>query len=458
MTKVQILALLIFTQFLPTVLRARFSKKFLWGCAIAEFQNSGATRLPKSNWATFEHEKNKSRTDNALAMHTSGNAVNHWDKYKEDIALIKRMGMNTFRFSIDWSAIQPDGPGSYNQEAIKHYHDLCTALVAANITPMATLHHFVHPQWFDNIGGFEKEENIKHFVTFSKKVFQEYARYIPLWCTINEPAVHGYVGYLLGMHSPGKSMQITMAAEVIKNLLKSHVEVYKALKKTRCAGASRAQIGLVHNLLTFTTYRSYLNPTMIALAKIFTYYANDLVMNFLRTGIFDHNPTCGFGRVLYYDVNIDKHNDFIGLNYYAGCILGPLGTTSLPGQVMGDMDLPVDPQGFGEALEQMAELGLPVYVTEVGMCDNNGHDDKRRQKMLAQYCDVMHEKAKTIDLRGAYFWTLMDNFEWDRGWKAQFGLFDRNRQPKDSSYVLANLIQNYQSEAYTPLLTATSKN
>lgn len=447
MVNVIFLTLLLSLQFTMPSSQARFSKDFQWGCAIAEFQNSGALTLPNSNWAAFEHKKNTSRKSKELAIHASGKAVDHWNKYKEDIALMKQLGMNSFRFSIDWSAIQPNGPDSFNEEALKHYRELCRALVDAKITPMATLHHFVHPQWFDNLGGFEKEENIKYFVNFSKKVFREYARYIPLWCTINEPAVYAFTGHFFGLHAPGKIAEFTLTAEILKNLLKAHVEVYKTLKEVKNTSCNKAQIGLVHNPLKFTTYRSYLNPTMIAMAKLFTYYYNDLVMNFLKTGIFDHNLANGFSRVHYVDADIDKHNDFIGLNYYARCVLGPAGTTCFPGQVMGDMDLPMDPEGFEQALEEMAALGKPVYVTEVGFCDNDGKHDTRRQNTLKKYCSIMHTKAEKLNIRGAYFWTLVDNFEWHQGWKAQFGLFDKDRQPKKSAYLLADLIQEYRAES-----------
>lgn len=422
-------------------LHASFPKNFKWGSAIAEFQNSGAHRLPHSNWARFEDQKNGCGKN----KDRSGFSVDHWNNYLQDIALMKEMKLNSFRFSIDWSAIEPK-QGEINYDAIKHYHDLCDALNAAGITPMATLHHFTHPAWFDDLGGFEKEENIVHLVTFSKRVFEELHTKIPLWCTINEPAIHAFTGYLIGIHSPGKSIKnggLTACPNVLKNLLEAHVQIYETLKNL--PGGQEAQIGIVHNILKFAP-RYWWEPAEAILSSFFTTITNDLVMEFFKDGIFDYDPMLLPVSVYHSNPRAPHSFDFFGLNYYATAVAGfntnnIFGSTCFPGQIMSDMDLPIDPQGFAQALDDAAQFGKPIYVTENGIADEA---DFRRRILLDDYLEVLKNKIESgIDIRGYYHWTLVDNYEWHNGFDPKFGLCSADRMIRPSGYKYRKLIEKY---------------
>lgn len=418
---------------------ALFPKDFKWGAAIAEFQNSGALRLPHSNWAHFE-EKNK-----GFGRHKdrSEYSINHWDDYKKDIELMKKMKLNSFRFSLDWSSIEPK-QGEINQEALEHYHNLSDALIAAGITPMATLHHFTHPQWFDDLGGFEKEENIVHLVNFSKLVFKQYSSKIPLWCTINEPAIYPFSGYLIGIHSPGKSMGsdgIRKCVTVLKNILEAHVQIYEALKVL--PGGQEAQIGIVHNVLKFTPRYSW-EPVESLLSSFFTTITNDLAMQFFKDGTFDYNSMLLFTSINHKNPRAPHSFDFFGLNYYATVVAGfnrenIFGATKFPHQIMGDMDLPLDPQGFAQALEDVAQFGKPIYVTENGVADDT---DVRRRIVLDEYLTVIKNKiASGIDIRGYYHWTLIDNYEWHNGFDPKFGLCSADRIIRASGHKYREFIE-----------------
>ncbi len=473
-----------------------FPATFKWGVAIAEFQNSGAETLPNSNWAAFEHKKN---------FAPSGKSVDHWNQYPQDIELMKSLNINSFRFSIDWSSIQPL-PGVWNEDALKRYDALCVALQQSGITPMATLHHFTHPVWFDALGGFEKEENIKYFVDFAETVFRRYHSNISLWCTINEPAIYAMCGYVLGIHSPGKGGRFSVAGTVLKNLLKAHVAVYQRLQSVISElglASEKHEIGIVHNILKFTSRYSF-DPIGQLTTSLFTSIANDPVMGALANDKFSYDPfrninatatMLGIGALALSFVKqkkadqkvsdwakkhwcivggsaltivasniarmsnmvsatitgLSKSFDFIGLNYYASPVVGwnrqnTFGPTCFSDQVMGDLALPVsDPTNFKAAIEAVAKFGKPIYLTETGCADDK---DDRRPLLMRESLHVIGEALKNgIDIRGYYHWTLMDNYEWDHGFEPKFGLCDRDRNPRLSGLWLRDFVEQVKAQA-----------
>lgn len=458
----------------------------LVGAAIAEFQNSGR-KLPNSNWTHFV-DKHK--------LEDPGFSVNSWDMYQEDINLLKQLNMNSLRFSIDWSSIQPNGPNSWNEEALVHYDHVLDALIANGITPMVTLHHFTHPEWFAELGGFSREANIKYFVEFSQKVFERFHTKVHLWCTINEPGIVGMTGYFLGIHTPGKVMLVQEAGVVIKNLLKAHVAVYTTLKAIIAKNfleTENHEIGIVHNVLLFKS-RYWFDPISQLISSVFQGVAHDPVMSALQNDSYTFNPTKAVnlaitaiaGSLLAYNyatakqdhesvtdwatghwarmpgiatlvisnvinrylsvndriIGLSRSFDFIGLNYYASPVVTMTGTTCFPDQVMGDMDLPVsDKEGFRAAIRACAAFGKPVYITEFGCADDR---DDRRPIMLQESLDVIQDELATgINIPGIYHWTLIDNYEWHNGFKPKFGLADKNRRPRKSALWFADFIAKY---------------
>src|SRR5581483_9890251 len=144
--------------------KINFKPDFIFGTAICEFQNSGDT-LANSNWNHWQNTINAAGKTPIKNGQKSGKSCDFWHRYKSDIALMKEIGLKSLRFSIDWSMIEPI-QGVIDRSAVIHYHDLIDALLAAEIIPMVTLHHFTHPQWFEDLGAFEEEKNIHHFVRF----------------------------------------------------------------------------------------------------------------------------------------------------------------------------------------------------------------------------------------------------------------------------------------------------
>ena len=203
-----------------------FPSNFAWGTATAAHQVEGNNS--NNNWYQWEKSVDENGVSRIHNNDSSAMAADHWNRYPEDILLMKDLGVSHYRFSIEWSRIEPQ-EGYYDLESLSHYREMCLAMIKAGITPVVTLHHFTHPIWFEELGAFEEETNTEHFTKFAKLVFQELMDIVPIWCTFNEPSVFVAQGYFNGIFPPGKKDPI-LAGTVMENMLNAHVETYHLLK------------------------------------------------------------------------------------------------------------------------------------------------------------------------------------------------------------------------------------
>ncbi len=416
MQVISTLLLLICSSLLSANTPLLFPNSFLKGVAFSVHQNGGDL-FGRSNWSVFEQKKTVLGTPTVTGNQRCNSSVGFWQKGFEDIALLQELGCNSVRFSVEWSAIEPE-PGVFNEVVLNFYERYCDALIAAGIQPTVTLHHFTHPHWFDVIGGFEKEINITYFVRFCKVVFSRLNNKVALWYTINEPTVYSFMGYILGMHSPGKTMHFTLAGTVLKNLLLAHVRVYQELKKL--PGGQQAQIGIVHQLLRAQAYSEW-SPFGKFTAWFLNFCAaHKQTKKFLETGIFEYKIP-GIVNVQTHCPEAPQSYDFIGINYYSRVVTGITGPTCFPNEVMTDMEYAIYPDGIYNAIAEMATLGVPMYITENGIPDAK---DEHRAEFIKNYLKKVHEAVLDgYDVRGYFYWTLMDNYEWDRGFTQKFGLY-----------------------------------
>lgn len=409
-------------------------KDFKWGAAICEYQNSGFATCKNSNWADWETSGFIENKQNIKDFQLSGKACDFWRLCKDDIKLLKDINLNALRLSVDWSVIEPE-EGKFNQEAIDHYVDYCTELVNNNIDPLVTLHHFVHPSWFEKLGAFEKQENIKYFVRFSEKVFQALSPKVSMWCVINEPTIFVFQGYIRGVTPPGKH-NLTLGFQVLENLIRAHTEVYKTLKNLENGQSSK--IGFIHQYLKFEPYRWW-NPIERIPGLFINYALNDVITEYCRTGELKIRVP-GIANINYkapQELN-NKVLDYIGLNYYSTVHLKlsldlskPIYPACYPDQLMTDMPYAINPEGFYKALVEISKIGVPIYITENGIADSK---DDRRSLFIKQYLNSISRAIyNNIDIRGYYYWTLMDNFEWDEGYHMKFGLYSVNYDTQERS-------------------------
>ncbi len=406
-----------------------FHKDFEWGTATSEYQISGADHCPDSDWAWYENNPQVTETRRGTPLEKSSNGIDHWNHLDRDVSFLKQLGVTSYRFSIEWSKVEPR-KGQYNQDAIDHYKSLCDKLNQNGIKPMITLHHFTNPQWFAAQDGFEREENIQSFVSFCEHVFRQLGDKTDLWVTINEPGVYAFMGYLLGKHPPFRA-NVHMTGVVLSNLLKAHCLAYQSLKAIR----PEAQIGIVHSVLKFKTFTSW-NPLEKAVAGNLTYIANDLVMNFFRNRRAELKMP---NRVTPFLANVtiavptkfsaEKLTDWFGINYYsrpllkAGFTWPPIESTCREGEQMTGYEYRFDPEGIEEAIDDVKQIGVPMYITETGTPDSDKPD------RLASFArriitSIGRSIDKGADIRGMYWWSMVDNWEWAEGYNQhiKFGL------------------------------------
>ncbi len=303
------------------------------------------------------------------------------------------------------------------------------------------------------MGAFEKEENIKYFVNYSKKVFERLGDRVTFWCTINEPTAYTFCGYLpfYCKFPPGNAAGPTgifrwsTAIRVLRNMMQAHTEVYQSLKKMEYG--PQAKIGLVHSYMHFETYGQY-HPVENFLTFLLNDFTHIAVIRFLKTGIF----TCGTPLLTRqtYVAPEGGLGDFVGLNYYSRTVVHAkllswppsLASVAREGETMTDMEYAIYPEGIYKALHHMAEIGLPIYVTENGIADKEHEDDTRRQRWIKEYLKAVSLAIEDgIDVRGYYYWTLMDNFEWNRGNHSQFGLYTKDRLMKQGGKIYADIVK-----------------
>jgi len=405
---------------------AKYPQGFLWGTAVAEWQNSGSANCGDSNWSDFELRVRSNGQPTIKQAQKSGKACDSWNNMERDIAYMKQIGLTSYRFSLSWEAIEPI-PGEYNEEAINHYHTLIRLLKEAGIEPMITLHHFVHPRWFQELGAFEKQENIALFTAFSEKMFNEYSDQVKLWCVINEANVSGFQGYINGAFPPAKVANFFLAATVVRNLMQAHTETYLKLKSL--PNGDQCQIGFVHQYLKFESYCWWLNPVDSIIARgLSTCFANTPVLNFLKTGKF--SITGLFSSWNYVAPTNGPIADFIGLNFYSRVLVKNFTPSCYDHELMTDMPYALCPDKFYEAIKDVSMVGLPIYITETGIADKL---DNKREIYFKQYLGALSKAIKDgYDIRGFYYWTLIDNFEWDEGFNMRFGLVEYNTETKES--------------------------
>ena len=403
----------------PELDRVVFPPDFRWGTATAHHQVEGGHQ--HNNWARWEREPGPDGGSRIQNGDVSGDAADHWNLWQQDLdRMADDLGVDTYRFSVSWSRLEPR-PGEYDADAIAHYHALIDHLIARGITPMLTLHHFAHPLWFEDLGGFEHEANLVHLERFTTRMFEEYGAKVPLWCTINEPGPYSIMGYGLGVFPPGVR-SLRRLFTVIRNLCVAHVRMVAAIR--RLPGGPEAKVGLVHNIFQLDPWIRW-SPVHWALCRVGDHIYNESFLRFLRTG---RVKVGALGMGVDEVVSGDR-GDFVGLNYYANLLLDPFMSQkppfdahTRPGQVLTDMPYAIYAEGFWRALHRISHVGLPVWVTENGVAD--GKDDGRRATYIRRYLYAMRRAlSEGVDIRGYCYWSLMDNFEWAEGYQMQFGLY-----------------------------------
>lgn len=415
-----------------------FPKEFMWGAAAASFQIEGATEEDgrgESIWDRFCKTPGK-----VFNGDTGDIACDHFHRYKEDIKLMKEIGLKAYRFSIAWPRIFPEGRGSANQKGLDFYKRLVCELLENGIEPVATLYHWDLPQKLQDIGGWDNRDVIEYFSQYSDTMYKNLGDYVKNWYTINEPWCIAQVGYGNGEHAPGIKDDAT-AIRVSHNLILSHA---KAVQAYRNCKYNDGKIGIVLNVIP--AYPKQNTNEDIEAANIFDGYFNRWYLEPCLIGEYPQDmlkiyknafdePVLKAG-----DMELIKKNniDMIGINYYSRAIIKHTNEDKVlkfegckPEGSVTDMGWEIYPRGLYDFFTRLkTQYGNPeVYITETGAafldkCIIEGTvNDADRIDYLRDHFEAAHKAMlEGLNLRGCFVWSLMDNFEWGFGYSKRFGI------------------------------------
>lgn len=388
-----------------------FPRGFLWGTATAAHQVEGNNT--NNNWWAWEQVDG-----HILNGHKSGLACDWWGgRWKDDLDRAAETGQNAHRFSIEWSRIQPT-PDQWDESALERYRIMLRGMLERGLAPMLTLHHFSNPLWLEDQGGWENDDTPQKFATFVRKAVEALKEYVSYWVTINEPNVYAYAAYSEGQFPPGKR-NINACFHVMTNMVRGHAMAYKIIHEIQ----PEARVGLSMN------YRSLFPATASPLDKFVARTQSAIFNDLIPMAAKD-----GKLRFIFKTVSIPEAantQDFLGVNYYSrdqvsfdltrGAAL--FGRMRYPkdADLSGTGFIANEPDGFHEALKWGLKFNIPMVVTENGVED---HEDRMRPRYIAQHIQQMWRAVNyNWPVKGYFHWSLVDNFEWDRGWTQRFGLW-----------------------------------
>lgn len=407
----------------------QFPSNFLWGCADSAWQTEGAEtvdgKLVENSWTEYE----RSVDAQGQKLHKKecvDRGCHRWTRYEEDVALLPQIGMNAYRFSVEWSKIEPE-EGVFDERAMQHYVDMVDEMIAQGITPVITLFHHTYPLWFAHKDGFEKKSNLHCFTEYAMHVFKHLHNKVRYWIIFNEPVGYAMEGYFRGNYPPRKK-SLRLAGKVARNQLRTHVETAKLFK----AVDNTVQVGIAHIINPLDVYHSW-NPMERAVVRYFNYIVNDLTIDYFKTGKFNWG-------YLVTDNQPDAPNslDFIGVNYYTHTTIkqtSPFNMIPMPRPeekiieaVPGRWKV-MYPEGLYRAIKKVSVLKKPIFITENGCSSENL---QIRDEYTKKHLYVISKAIKKgYDVRGYFYWTLVDSFCWRRGYGPKYGIFKVDRETQE---------------------------
>ncbi len=400
-------------------------KGFLWGVSTAAHQIEGGQN---NQWTEWEKGAFEDGTPHIKNNDQSGLATDSWNRFADDLALLKQAGVNTYRFSVEWSRIQPNR-GEWNQPAIDRYKSWAEQLRANGIEPMVTLFHFTLPIWVVQAGGFENDAILDEFELFSRRMARELGGSVDWWCTVNEPNVYASSGWLTGEFPPGKKNDTKSQAEVTARILEAHARASKAIRQEDTVDADAdgksTIVTFAHHVRVFQPASTGTLDT--AISGLSDDFFNEAIPRALKTGriVMNVPGAVSIDRIV---PGLKNSIDVLGINYYTrGFVRTDLGSASFsqmysgPGRATNDLGWDLYPDGLYSFLKRFNDYGWPMVITENGIATT---DAAARSLYLRRHMWAIERAISDgVKLQGYIHWTLLDNFEWAQGFSARFGLF-----------------------------------
>ncbi len=390
-----------------------FPEQFFWGASTASHQVEGGN---KNQWTAWELANAKELAQTAhqrigwLANwrevrekaeqpenYISGRGVEHYKRYEEDFDIVKQLNLNSFRFGIEWARLEPE-EGKWDSAAFDHYRRYIKQLRKRGIEPFMNLWHWTHPVWFDEKGGFEKQENLVYFERFVQKVAEELLDDVTYIITINEPNVYATFSYLTGEWPPEKTGKWQFL-KVYWNLTRAHRRAYKVLKTVKPG----LQIGVAAQLANIQAKHPHSLLDRFS-TKWMRYFWNWWFLN-----------------------RVKRHQDFVGFNYYFTDYYRGMIKRDNPSVPLNDLGWYMEPEGLYPLLLRVwSHYKKPIIITENGVADSV---DQYRQWWIEETIVAMERAlSQGVEVHGYLHWSLLDNFEWKYGWWPKFGLVEVDRE------------------------------
>ena len=427
----------------PALAGITFPDGFVWGAATASYQIEGAAREDgrgPSIWDTFSRSPGR-----VYQGHTGDVACDHYHRYVEDVALMADLGLASYRYSIAWPRIQPDGTGPVNVKGLDFYDKLTDELLGKGIDPVVTLYHWDLPQTLEDLGGWANRLTAEAFAEYAQIVHARLGDRVNTWTTLNEPWCSAYLGYASGRHAPGRQ-EPAAAFAAVHHLLLGHGLAANAL---RSAGARSVSITLnpaavfpvdpessadreACRIIDGLSNRMFFDPLLLGRypADMLAHMARFTDLSYIQDGDL---------------ATINAPIDVLGINFYQPAYVsakpGEPAAPDQPGSEgiayrapdgpVTDMNWAIEPSGLTRLLKRIHDdyPGTPMLITENGAAypEGPGADgevhDTRRIEYLDGHLRACHDAlAAGVDLRGYFVWSLMDNFEWAEGYAKRFGI------------------------------------
>lgn len=402
-------------------------KNFYFGVATSAYQNEGGNICNWKRWERLNH------------LEPCGNACDMWNNFEEDVKLLKNLGVNMFRFSIEWSRVEPQ-PNRFNEEVILRYKSWVELLLANGITPVITLSHFTLPIWVDERGGWGNRDIPALFMNYVSKVINTISN--KYWITLNEPVLECIHGWLHGTRPPGNDMDVKGCLNALNNMCMAHAMAYRCIKTTQ----PNSLVSIAKNVAYFSVekwYRPLDYVTKRQIEKLYNYSFLDALVT-------------GHVKFKLMNVSIDSNYifmkdtlDFIGMNHYNRIYIGynfcttpnVSITMSRKNSKQNSMGWELHPKSMYYCLKKIyKKYKLPILITENGSCGDDTHNNYRIDYLTACINYLKKARREGVYVFGYNAWTLYDNFEWDDGYGPKFGLFSNNFETQERRITLCGEI------------------
>ena len=385
----------------------RFPDEFLWGTATAAHQVEGGNW--NNDWWAWEH------AEDTACDEPSADACDHYWRYPQDLDLLAELGFKAYRFSLEWSRIEPEF-GEYSAAQLDHYRRMIEACRDRDLLPVVTFHHFTTPRWAVAEGGWENPATADRFASFCERAVGHFGDEIGMACTINEPNIVPLMGWLMGLFPPGKTQDLDGYARANENLRAAHRKAYDALK----SGPGDFPVGLTLSMSDWAAEEG----------------AEDKIDEYRAT----HED---------FYLEAARGDDFLGVQSYSRTRVGASGVLGPePGVEVLPMGYEYWPRAAEASIRHAAEVArTPLYVTENGIGTDD--DELRISYLQASLEGVGRTIADGLDVRGYFHWSMLDNFEWAFGYRMKFGIIgvDRGTQArtaKPSAQWLSEIVRTNQ--------------